>query len=100
VSAVYNSGTTALTITFDSPLATGSLSDNELRLRGVGIGVSNRKNGAQAHAGGLAVVFTTTTAGGIPSGSPQVSYQQTSAELVGTNGLPVLAFTDFPMTIV
>lgn len=99
ISASYSTGTTLLTITFSSAIAPGSISDNELRLFGAGLAPSLRKNDAQSQAGGTVVQFTTATRTGIPTGTNYLRYVATSSELVGTNGLPVLAFDNFPMTV-
>ena len=98
--AVYNTGTLELSVSFSSSIAAGSISDNELRLFGAGLGPSLRKNDAQSHAGGTTIVFTTITRTGIPTGTNYLRYVATSSELVGANGLPVLAFDNFPLTIV
>jgi len=100
VAAGYSRGANTWFIGFDKPLQAGTSSPANYQ------GVRQTTGPAfDVFVGiGLAMVAGNQVTGGaiiaIPATGPsRISYAATPADLIGTNGLPVVSFVDFPLIV-
>ena len=97
ISAVFDPGPRTWVVTFSGPLqanpglanANWEICDGELEKDTIGT----------TTAGGSVVNGTASAFGSDTCLSGAISYSASPADLKGANGAPVVAFTDFPMTI-
>lgn len=82
---------------FDRAVAAGTIAAESLTVEGDNIGI--RENEANPHGAGFSVVVTEWEPSGSSAGDDRASYTGTGG-LVGVNGLPVAAFSDYPVTFV
>ena len=96
LSAVYSTGTTILTLTFDHPLKAGTSA--------VGNWFVRENNSRLTPLARLVISdFTVSGALGLPLlnfGADVVSYTPPPFDVVGMNGLRLESFADFPLTVV
>lgn len=95
VSAILNTVAEELSVTFDKPLQAGAVNGTQFTARGAGI----FWDGLAGNAAGNTVVVGIETSGA-EAGTPVCSFSATAGDLIGSNGQPVAAFTDFTATLV
>lgn len=101
VSALYTTSTDVATITFDKPLQAGAVSVvNWNGIADFGLVRDFSGNGVVGASAAGSVVTCGMTRGGITSGPNEINYAGSPADVIGANGLPVLPFTGFPLTVV
>lgn len=87
-------------ITFDAPIAAGPLANFVAGTFTVYLGAGTYETSAVTPAGPATVVRVACSPSGPGTGSDDIDYDDALQTLIGENGQPVAAFTDFPCAVV
>lgn len=96
VSAIYSVGLATIVVTFDSPLVDVPVTPTDFAASDEDGFTLDLSGGGSVSAGNLELSATPTLTPAIALLA--ITYFAVFAELIGTNGFPVAAFVDFPMT--